>query len=238
MAKKKQKEIPQSWYYDGRKKGALRWKEDNFKRPDAPTVENVKKWIDEWNKTEGYPEQESALNKLFIDLCPFNESLDDILIKACTLNDFYSTNIYKIIDVAKEILNMNLDKRLQKGTLDSAIVMELNDSVKKKTGRSIYSFATKYCSHHVPEEYPIYDSYVDMLLRYYRDTVNTPDFSFEDKELLDYRRLCEIEDSFKRCFGLEMFNAKEIDKFLWQVGKITFPKWKTVDSESIIEGEE
>ncbi len=29
---------------------------------------------------------------------------------------------------------------------------------------NFYSFATKYCSHHKPKDYPIYDNYVDRLL--------------------------------------------------------------------------
>jgi hypothetical protein len=33
---------------------------------------------------------------------------------------------------------------------------------------NFYSFATKYCSHHKPEMYPIYDSYVDKMLGYFK----------------------------------------------------------------------
>ena len=232
MAKAKRKAIPPSYYYDGRKKC---WKTENFLLPDDPTTDNIRKWIQAWEETDGYPEQESALDKLFGDLCPDNEELDDILIKVCTLNDFYSTNIYKVFDVAKVIQSLDIDSRLNADTPDTHIVDDIVDGVKQRTGRSVYSFASKYCSHHKPEFYPIYDSYVDMLLRYYRDKEDAEDFFFSDGELQNYASFCRIEMDFKRHFGLQEFNAKEIDKFLWQVGKQSFPKWK--DSEESDEGE-
>ena len=215
--------IPQSEYYDGRRKI---WREGNFEEPFEPSIERVNYWINEWEHTQGYPEQESALNKLFGELCPYNNSLDDILIKACTLNDFYSTNIYKVFDVAAIIQEMEIDERLNSDEIDTNLVDELVENTKRCTGRSIYSFATKYCSHHRPDLYPIYDSYVDILLRYYRDH-NNIGFTFSNSELKTYSSFCYIEDDFKDKYGLQGFNAKEIDKFLWQEGKKCFPQWRS-----------
>ena len=228
MAKKKSIEIPQSKYYDGRKRA---WKLGNFEAPCSPTIENIRWWIQAWEETDGYPEQESALDKLFIQLCPNNTDLDDILIKVCTLNDFYSTNIYKVFDVAKVIKELDIDSRLKSDRADYRLVDEIVDGVKVKTGRSVYSFASKYCSHHRPELYPIYDSYVDLLLRYYRDNPKSADFAFDDSDLKTYSAFCEVEEKFKKYFNLCDFNAKELDKFLWQVGKKHFPKWETVEEE-------
>ena len=42
---------------------------------------------------------EKALDKLFMDLCKFNDNIEDILIKCSTLNDFYSTNIYDVFKI-------------------------------------------------------------------------------------------------------------------------------------------
>ena len=226
MVKKKRIERQQSYYYDGRKKI---WHEDRFDKPCIPSEQSVNKWIEDWEKTYGYPEQESALNKLFKDLCPNNTELDDILIKVCTLNDFYSTNIYKVFDVAEVIKSLNIDARLKSDKPDTKLVDEIVSKTKEKTGRSIYSFASKYCSHHKPELYPIYDSYVDMLLRYYRDSENSVEFSFKDSELKNYASFCNVEIMFKKHFHLEMFDAKQIDKFLWQEGKKCFPRWEDIN---------
>ena len=59
-----------------------------------PSPEQVKIYLKKWEQLEAYPEQEKALDKLFQELCPKNEKIEDILLKSATLNDFYSTNHY------------------------------------------------------------------------------------------------------------------------------------------------
>ena len=216
-------QIYDSFYYDKRKKV---WKKDNIQNglPPKPSAKIVEYWKNEWNKTSGYPEQEQALEKLFKKLLPKNKELDDVLIKVCTLNDFYSTNIYKVLFVAKEIISMNIDDIFENKEANPSAVDNLNKMVFESTNRHIYSFATKYFSHHRPDIYPIYDSYVDKLLRYYRDEYNF--FEFKDSDLLNYEGFYEVYLNFKHFFGLSNFTAKEIDKFLWQAGKYHFPKYK------------
>ncbi|MDO5708167.1 MAG: hypothetical protein Q4P31_06000 [Andreesenia angusta] len=51
---------------------------------------------------------------------------------------------------------------------------------------NFYFFATKYCSHHDPFNYPIFDAYVERVL-------------------------------------LEL-NRKDIDRYIWQLGKEYFPR--------------
>jgi hypothetical protein len=72
-------------------------------------------------------------------------------------------------------VSLDIDARLHTGdaTLVGDIAQVTMDSGKIK---NFYSFATKYCSHHMPLEYPIYDSYVDLLLRYFRDVDGFADF--------------------------------------------------------------
>lgn len=84
------------------------------------------------------------------------------LIKVSALNDFYSTNIFSPFQVAKHIINLDIDDRLQVGdvTLVNDIAKVTMDNGKVE---NFYFFATKYCSHHKPIDLPIYDSYVDKL---------------------------------------------------------------------------
>lgn len=217
------KEIHDSYYYDGRKK---RWKIENFQNgcPPKPSPEVIEEWKINWENTEGNMEQERALKKLFTELLPQNSDLEDVLIKVCTLNDFYSTNIYNVFSVAKVIKDMNFDNTFNSDEALPKRVDELNDKVYKATKKHIYSFASKFFSHHRPDIYPIYDSYVDKLLRYYRDEYQF--FSFKDENLLEYEGFYEVYIRFKEYFGLTQFTAKDIDKFLWQVGKHHFPKYK------------
>lgn len=87
---------------------------------------------------------------------------------------------------------------------------------------NFYSFATKYCSHHKPLDFPIYDSFVDTLLKYFRDADNF--YEFKNDDLKDYIIFKKILIEFQRYYRLEQFNLKEIDKYLWLLGKEKFPK--------------
>lgn len=148
----------------------------------TPCVEKVKYYFKKWDSLENYRLQEDALDKLFIELCPKNQELSDILIKVPTLNDFYSTNIFSAYSVAKHIHQLNIDHRLQVGNV--SLVNDIMQVTIDGKLKNFYSFATKYCSHHNPLNYPIYDSYVEKVLLYFRDKDGF--FDFATSELKDY----------------------------------------------------
>jgi len=186
-----------------------------------PCKDEIAIYLEPWKTLENYALQESALNKLFFRTYPLNNNMDDVLIKVSVLNDFYSTNIYSPYSVAKRIVALNIDARLRAGddTLVGDIAQVTMDNGKTK---NFYSFATKYCSHHKPLEYPIYDSYVDLLLRYFRDV---DDFaSFKNNDLKNYPEFKRILLQFRDYYEIEPYSLKEIDMYLWQLGKIKFPK--------------
>lgn len=192
-----------------------------------PSIEEVKDYLEKWKRNEEYCDKEEALNKLF-EICPENTDIKDILLKASTLNDFYSTNIFSIYLVAKRILDSNIDSRLK--TFDYTLVEEIQSvDIGEKTW-NFYSFASKYCSHHNPEEYPIYDSYVDEVLWYFRNLCNSekpekPSFSnFKRKDLKDYAKFKGIILEFQKFYGLNEYSLKQIDQYLWQLGKEYFSK--------------
>lgn len=183
-----------------------------------PCVEQVEQYLAQWDLLEDYHLQEDALDKLFFELCPENKEISDVLLKASALNDFYSTHLFKVFPMAKHIVALYIDDRLRAG--DVTLVKD----IQKVSGRNNYSFATKYCSHHQPLAYPIYDSYVDRVLRYYRRRDN---FSiFDDSDLKDYERFKTILMAFRSFYGLEAFTLKEIDKYIWQLGKEYFSRYQ------------
>lgn len=190
------------------------------KRDDIPdiAVEEVRYWLDNWNKLDEYVAQEKAIKKAFC-LLSSNDSLENILIKCSILNDFYSTNIYKIYFVARHIFDLSVDKRLKAG--DPALVNDIaNVEIEGKTF-CFYSFASKYCSHHNEDDYPIYDSYVQKVLKYYRDVDKFA--KFKEADLKDFKSFKNILIEFQNKYGLSQFNLKELDMFLWQFGKKYFP---------------
>ena len=177
--------------------------------PPKPSISEVNKYLNEWKNLEGYTSQEEALNKLFLELLPGNSEIADILLKASCLNDFYSTRIFDIYPVAKHILSVKeLDKRLKAG--DIKLVCELGNVKIGDNKRYFYSFATKYCSHHNPIYFPIYDSYVEKVLVYFNKVDKFS--SFRTKDLKDYRKFKGILLDFQRYYKLERFYLKEIDQ--------------------------
>ena len=185
-----------------------------------PTEKEVNKYLQKWDSLENYVLQEKALNKLFFETYPKNNDINDILIKASSLNDFYSTNIFSIFPVAKHILELNIDKRLENG--DTTLVNDIAKIRINNVDKNFYSFATKYCSHHYPEVFPIYDSFVEKCLIYFYKKDRFYEFTKED--LKDYTKFKNVLIQFKLYYDIDKFNLKDIDRYLWQLGKDYFPK--------------
>jgi hypothetical protein len=123
-----------------------------------PSSKEVNKYLKLWDSLENYVLQESSLRKLFSVTYPLNNNLNDVLIKVCSLNDFYSTNIFSPFTVAKHIVSLDIDEKLNRD--DLSLVNEIaNIKMRGDKSKNFYSFATKYCSHHKPIVYPIYDFY-------------------------------------------------------------------------------
>ena len=185
----------------------------------TPSKEQVEYYLAKWDQLENYTLQEEALDKLFFKLCPVNTDITDILLKVSALNDFYSTNIFSVYPVAKHILSLDIDERLKAG--DVALIGEIQKVMINSVERNFYSFATKYCSHHNPLDFPIYDSYVVKVLSFFRDRDGFAVFKAED--LKNYEKFKRVLIDFRGFYRLDKYNLKEIDKYLWQLGKEFFP---------------
>ena len=186
-----------------------------------PSKSEIEKYLTLWDSLENYRLQESSLKKLFTKTYPLNDDLDEVLIKVCALNDFYSTSIYYPVQVAKHIVSLQLDKKLM--IKDPKVVNEIASvQVKKDKLINYYSFATKYCSHHHPTLFPIYDSYVDKLLMHFKKEDNF--FEFKKADLKIYENFKNILEKFRIFYDLEDYDLKQIDKYLWQAGKEYFPR--------------
>ena len=187
-----------------------------------PTVAEVNKYLRRWDgpKHEVGKNKEMALKKLFEELCPENKDFRDVLIKCSTLNDFYSTNIFDVHSVAQRIMKLNVDERLKQGDytlVEDIAKVKVGKRGKPKSERYFYSFATKYCSHHQPEKYAIYDSYVEKLLWDFQKRDDFSEFNLSD--LKKYPEFMRVIHDFQRHYGLEEFTVKELDQYLWQLGK-------------------
>jgi hypothetical protein len=188
--------------------------------PLTPSPSLMSEYLSKWEQLENYRLQEASLGLLFHSLCPENKKIEHVLLKVSALNDFYSTNIFDTYSVAKHILKKDVDARLEAN--DYSLVNDIAKiSIKGKT-KNFYSFASKYCSHHKPTSYPIFDSFVEKMMLHYKtlDSFN----SFDKVDLKDYGRFIEIIKGFQSFYRLEKFSLREIDIFLWLAGKEWFPR--------------
>ena len=186
-----------------------------------PNKKIIQEYLIKWDNLEDhYIWQESSLDKLFHETYKSNKDLNEILIKCSCLNDFYSTNIFLIYPVAKNIYDLNIDERLNKG--DSSLVNDIAHVTINGVEKTFYSFASKYCSHHNSINFPIYDYFVDKMLWYFQKKDKFSNFSKED--LKDYVKFRNILMDFKKNYDIDEYNLRDIDKYLWIAGKEYFPK--------------
>lgn len=185
-----------------------------------PSILEVNKYIKKWNDEQRYVLIERSLNKLFLKTYPNNIDIEDVLIKCSALNDFYSTNIFSIYDIAMRIVSLKIDERLKNG--DITLINDIANLKIKGKDKYFYSFSTKYCSHHNQNSFAIYDSFVDDVLWYFKKTDNF--YKFKRKDLRDYKNFLTVLTEFKKFYNIEPVTFKDLDKYLWQLGKEFFPK--------------
>lgn len=186
-----------------------------------PPQTEIGEFLKQWTTLEKETAQENSLKKLFSETYTQNDTLDEVLVKVRSLDDFYGTNISSPITIAKHIVSQDIDGALAKGSVRIVNVIA-NVRMDNGENRNFYSFATKYCSHHNPSEYPIYDSSVEKILVYFRNKDKFYDFSRQN--LKEYPLYKNILVSFRKHYGLEEYDLQQISQYLWQAGKKYFPK--------------
>jgi hypothetical protein len=159
---------------------------------------------------------ERALKELFNQF-PGNSDPSHVLLKVVTLNRLYSTQILAVTDVAQHIHRnaQGIDSALAAGfpqIVDTIARVTISISGKE---RNNFSFATKYCSWHNPESYPIWDSRVDRYLWTLQKQDQFAPFFKKNADLWDYPKFREVIIAFRDFYGLGSFTFKDTDKFLY-----------------------
>lgn len=193
--------------------------QNNAKIP-RPSPGEVREHLEHWKTLDNYRLQEDALNLLFHKLCPTNTRIEEILLKVSSLNDFYSTHIFNTFEVSKHILDCNIDKALEEGK--ESVINKISRVRIKDKEINFFSFATKYCNHHNPEAYPIYDNYVEKMLWHFKKVDSFYQFRKEDLKI--YSKFKKMIINFKEFYHLKEFSIREIDIYLWLAGKKFFPR--------------
>lgn len=190
-----------------------------------PTPEFVQAACDQFDKDNELGE--ATLTGLFTQYRG-NCDRHHVFLKVVALNFLYSTRIVldstkipDVEDVACHIYRNHdeIDSALDADPPKIDIVDRIASfHIDGKKDKGCFSFATKYCSWHRPESYPIWDSNVDVYLRCLRDQT---DFGEDFRLRADWRYsdFLEVMIRLKKRYGLDdSFTFKKLDKFLWLEG--------------------
>ena len=184
-----------------------------------PSVEQVSKCYEHWQKLKDYPKYEYFLKQLFTEIYPKNVDTGEVLIKVKVLDSLYNTRIRESVNaitLAEHIADLEIDQRIKKS--DFTLVSEIA-SIR---GKNLFSFATKYCSLHFQDDYPIYDSNVSDMLEYFNkrdEFANFTTYGRGANRLNQHPKFYEVMKKFQKHYGLDAFTLREIEKYLWYAAK-------------------
>lgn len=184
-----------------------------------PSKKEVRKYCKDWNNHPDYKEEESSLQKLFTVTYPSNDNMDDVLIKVSALQGSYSTKSLSPLDIARHIVNLKIDNRLSAHNPKLVNSISLITADAKRV--NIYPFATKYCSYHYPEGYPIFDLNIEKIVMYFNQKHKF--YIFQRNDLRSYTTYIKILTELMQRYKLEGCSLKDVSRYLCQAGKYYFP---------------
>jgi hypothetical protein len=177
----------------------------------TPTVELVQTECDAFD--QDYPVVEESLNLLW-SAFPHNTEPSQVFLKVLVLNQLYSTRV-DVVDIellARHIAGLSIDPLLDQGALEAVRLITNCPGLKKK----YLSFASKYCSRHRPEIYPIWDGNARACLwAYKKQDLFAP---FHNYDLWNYEKFLELVIAFRTKYSLTCFTLRQLDKFLYRFG--------------------
>ena len=203
---------------------------------DRETIDDTIKRFDEQEK-----EKESVLKKAFSE--PSNKDLEVVLTKVTLLNAFYSTQLpnnkiesdkdrkysVDILSMAKHIQSCTgFDKFLYSSDREKQleaynyIAFGNSDYKDKEKNSSAESFASKYCSWHRPDEFPIMDSYSRGMLYGIVNQEKIDVDNLTKNSLKKYEIFCSVFCIVKNYINKKTgqnYTTKDFDKYLWKYGK-------------------
>ena len=176
----------------------------------CPTDQLVKEEAEKFDQENRLDEE--ALRRL-LNLFPENTNLPEVRLKVAGLNELYRAGVQSnhIEKIARHIASTaNFDALLQHGSPDAA-----ERIIDCKDVKHYFSFASKYCSWHNPDAYPIYSSEVDECLWRYREQDT---FTSYRRDGYDYKEFLRIMTDFRNRYHLAS-GFKDLDKFLLAHGE-------------------
>jgi len=170
---------------------------------------------------DDYPLADRVLQPLF-KTKPRNSDAAHVLEKVVALNTLYRTGILDIYRMSSFIhrRGRELDRCLRNGDARAIATIRKGHGIRRRGHKEIdfYSFATKYCHWHRPDEFPMYDWYVDVALTAILRSVGDR-HKPREVDLRDFRAFRSLVDAAKMKVGWRGRGYKEFDQGLWIMGQ-------------------
>jgi hypothetical protein len=184
----------------------------------TPSPEQVRTYLGRWRDSVN-EKIDVALRTAFVAM-PRNTDVGEVAVKIAALNGLYATNIFGVVQVARHIVSLDIDARLAENAAHPDLIEKIaNVSIGGKRRRN-YSFTTKYCSFHSPDVYAIFDSLVaEVLNTLLKQGERFDTFAPGERWGADYAVWHRSISRFRTHYGLEEFSIRDIDKYLWMLGK-------------------
>jgi len=198
-----------------------------------PTNKFISEILESYSIEEGNELNEKLL-KLFQT---FNNDQNkfNVLIKVAALNKIYSTAITNINPVVEQIIKISNSESKPKTITEYVEFVDKISKVKwtndkgKSFERNNLSFSSKYVHFLSGFKTPIYDSYIWIIIKGYLGQKNNKKISFKTPN--DFKEFYSTFVKFKKDLDFENYSNYEIDKFLWQYGRISI---KEIENEMSI----
>lgn len=174
-----------------------------------PSIKDADWFINYWKEEPRFSAPAGAMFKVCKDY-PNNNNLEEVLIKSAVIDNFSSTNVFDLHSVARHIVQLKFDERIK--SYDPLLVRDISEVEIGGKKHRFYSFATKYCHYHNPDDYPIYDSYVAKVLCHFYKNI-------KEEQLRKYETFKNTLQTFRSDYSLETLSTERLDNFLWQLGR-------------------
>ncbi len=174
-------------------------------------LHDIQSFQQAFEKEEGYFEDDIRVFDYFKKY-PANTDENEVILKiSATPHGDLDKLIKSRSSVAKHIISLQIDGPLR--DKDEKIVNAIARFEHDYQHYNLYSFATRYCNYHFPDEYPIYDTHAEKILTAYFAKIKEQ--KLDEQEITYFplfkKRMLILRDELK----LEKYNFKELDKFIW-----------------------
>lgn len=198
-------------------------KSNKLKKVPELSEKEIKYYLKCWKK-EGYTIEDAIIYNVCEKLSG-NHLLDEVYYKVKIINYLYHAGLPEKYTrkMAEHICDIsNIDEKIKKQIWDNDCMVVVEEIAKlnidNRVTRRYLSFASKYCSFHNPDIYPIYDKYVLEVLWVLKNHLNYETDTTKKEMQQDYIVFSKIAIGVMRQSPF-IASIKQQDQYFWMFGK-------------------